>query len=221
MAYIVLMGVQGAGKGTQADILKTKYDIPHVTTGGMFRSMPDTPLGREVQALMAAYKLISDEITIQVVRERLTQLDAANGVILDGFPRTKPQAEALDQLLTELGGKVAVVPYLKLDKDIAIDRIVNRWVCSQDSNHSYNLKTIPPQVAGRCDIDDAPLIQRPDDTREGAEKRIGDFFQQTAPLLDYYRERHVLREIDADQPVEKVTADLIAAIDEAIQSIRP
>src|SRR5689334_4943159 len=172
--YIVLMGMQGAGKGTQAPILAEKLGIPHVTTGGMFRAMKslDTPLAKEIQTLMAAGNLISDDITIQVVRDRLTKGDALKGVILDGFPRTLPQAEALDKLLAELGGKVSVVPFFRLEKAVAVERISKRWQCSRDDTHIYNLETNPPQVAGRCDIDDAPLIQRDDDTPEGAEKRI-------------------------------------------------
>jgi adenylate kinase len=212
--YIVLMGMQGAGKGTQASVLSEKLGIPHVTTGGMFRAMKtlDTPLAHEIQALMAEGKLISDEITIQVVRDRLTKGDAINGVILDGFPRTRPQAEALDALLKELDNKVSVVPFFKLDKAVAVDRIASRWQCSRDDSHVYNLKTNPPQVAGRCDIDDAPLIQRPDDTPEAAEKRISLYLEQTTPLLDYYRDRGLLCEIDASQPISKVTDDLLKCV---------
>lgn len=212
--YIVLMGMQGAGKGTQAPILVEKLGIPHVTTGGMFRAMKslDTPLAIEIQTLMAAGNLISDEITIQVVRDRLTKADALNGVILDGFPRTLPQAEALDKLLTELGGKVSVVPFLKLDKALAVERISDRWQCSLDDTHVYNLKTNPPQVPGRCDIDDAPLTQRRDDTPEAAEKRIALYLEQTMPLLDYYRDRGVLCEINANQPINKVTEELLGCV---------
>jgi adenylate kinase len=208
------MGMQGAGKGTQAPILAEKLGIPHVTTGGMFRAMKtlETPLAKEIQELMAAGNLISDDITIQVVRDRLTKADAVNGVILDGFPRTLPQAQALDALLTELGGKVSVVPFFKLEKAVAVDRIASRWQCSRDDLHVYNLKTNPPQVPGRCDIDDEPLVQRPDDTPEAAEKRISLYLEQTMPLLDYYRDRGVLCEIDANQPINKVTDDLLKCV---------
>jgi len=212
--YVVLMGMQGAGKGTQAPILAEKLGIPHVTTGGMFRAMRslETPLAKEIQTLMAAGNLISDDITIQVVRDRLTKDDAKNGVILDGFPRTLPQAEALDALLKELGGKVSVVPFFKLEKAVAVDRIASRWQCSKDDTHVYNLKTNPPKVAGHCDIDNAPLVQRPDDTPEAAEKRISLYLGQTMPLLDYYRDRGVLCEIDANQPIDVVTGKLLECV---------
>jgi adenylate kinase len=217
---IVLMGVQGSGKGTQAAILSQKLDIPHITSGGLFREMKnqDTPLAREVQAIMTAGKLVPDDVTIRIVGERLSKSDAANGAILDGFPRTRPQAEALDALLTRMGSKVTVVPSLELDRAAAIKRISDRWECSQNPTHVYNLSSKPPVVAGRCDIDDAPLRQRADDTPEAAEKRIDLFFAETAPLLDYYRERGLLRQINADQPIEKVTADLIDAVNAAIRS---
>src|SRR5579859_2384006 len=114
----------------------------------------DTPLAREIQQTMAAGNLVSDESTIAAVRERLKKGDVADGIILDGFPRTLPQAQALDAMLAEMGRKVTVVPYLELRRDEAIERIVNRWLCSLDSSHAYNLKTKPPQVAGKCDIDD-------------------------------------------------------------------
>lgn len=218
--YILLMGVQGAGKGTQAQKLKEYYGIPHVSTGDIFRDMKnqDTPLAREIQQTMAAGNLVSDESTIAAVRERLKKGDVADGVLLDGFPRTLPQAQALDAMLAEMGRKVTVVPYLDLRREEAIERIVDRWICSQNSAHAYNLKTNPPQVAGKCDIDDAPLIQRKDDTPEAAAKRIDAFFAQTMPLLDYYRERQILRYIDARNPIDQVTAELIEKIDAAIKA---
>jgi adenylate kinase len=213
--YIVLVGVQGSGKGTQAKVLVDQLKIPHVSTGDLFREMKtlDTPLAREIQALMKDGKLISDEITIQVVRERLTKGDAIGGVILDGFPRTKPQAEALDSLLTEFKSKLTSVLHFKLAKELAVERIVNRRVCSLDKSHDYNLKTKPPQVEGHCDFDNAPLIQRPDDTPEAAEVRINTYLAETAPLLDYYRQRGILCEIEANQPVDGVTADLMKCLE--------
>jgi len=212
--YVVLVGVQGSGKGTQAKILSEQLNIPHVSTGDLFREMKtlDTPLAREIQALMNDGKLISDDITIQVVRERLSKSDAANGAILDGFPRTKPQAEALDALLAEFKSQLKTVLHFKLAKELAVERIANRWVCSLDKGHDYNLKMKPPQVEGHCDIDNAPLVKRPDDTPEAAEVRISIYLAETAPLLDYYRQRGILCEIDADQPVGTVTAELITCM---------
>jgi adenylate kinase len=217
---VVLMGVQGSGKGTQAAILSEKLGIPHITSGGLFREMKnqDTPLAREVQAIMTAGKLVPDDVTIRIVGERLNKSDAANGAILDGFPRTRPQAEALDALLTKMGSKVTLVPFLDLDRAIAVKRISDRWECSQNPSHVYNMSSKLPVVAGRCDIDNAPLRQRADDTPEAAEKRINLFFEETAPLLDYYRGRGLLRQINADQPIEQVTADLIDAVNAAVRS---
>src|SRR6266849_191788 len=149
--YVVLMGVQGSGKGTQAEKLSAKLGIPHVTSGGLFREMKnqDTPLAREVQDIMNAGKLVPDDVTIRIVGQRLAKEDAARGAILDGFPRTWPQAEALDALLTKVGSKVTVVPYLELDKATAIKRITDRRECSQDPRHVYNLSSNPPRVPGR------------------------------------------------------------------------
>jgi len=216
---ILLMGVQGAGKGTQAEILQEKLHIPHITTGGMFRDMKslDTPLAREIQAIMAAGNLVPDDITNQVVRERFSKPDIQDGAILDGYPRTLPQAEAFDKMLLELGIKLTAVLSLELDKDIAIDRIAERRECIKDSQHIYNLKYQPPKVPGVCDIDGAPLKERADDNREAVTLRINDYYAKTAPLLDYYRQRGLLHEVDAFQTVGQVTADLMTAIDAAIK----
>ncbi|HLY25126.1 MAG TPA: nucleoside monophosphate kinase, partial [Aggregatilineales bacterium] len=212
--YLLLVGVQGSGKGTQAKVLVNKLGIPHVSTGDLFREMKtlDTPLAREIQAVMNSGKLISDEITLKVVRERLSRPDAKNGVILDGFPRTQPQAEGLDELLKEFGAQVTRVLYLKLDDAEAIDRIVTRRLCSKNPDHVFNVKSKPPKVAGVCDIDGAPLIQRPDDTEEKAQKRIADFHSETEPLLVRYGKRGAVCEVKADQSVERVSADLLACL---------
>lgn len=215
--YIVLVGVQGAGKGTQAAILSQQYHLPHVTTGGLFREMKtqDTPLAREIQRIMNEGSLVPDDITVQVVRERLQQPDAVNGAIFDGFPRTLPQAEALDKLLGDLGGKVNLVPFFNLDRETAIKRISGRWECTLDPKHVYNENSNPPKVAGTCDLDGGKLWQRPDDTPEAAAKRIDLFFEKTMPLLNYYRGRGLLNEINAGQSIEAVTAEMISALEKA------
>lgn len=215
--YILLMGVQGAGKGTQADILKAKLGLPHISTGVLFRAMKtlDTPLAREIQAIMNEGKLVPDDITIQVVRERLKQPDAAGGALFDGFPRTLAQAEALDKLLAELGSKVALVTFFTLDRQTAIERISGRWECTKDSGHIYHTRQNPPKVAGVCDVDGAPLRQRPDDTPEAAAKRIDLFFEETMPLLNYYRAKNVLVEVNAAQSIDDVTKQVLVAIEKA------
>jgi adenylate kinase len=218
--YIVLMGIQGAGKGTQAEILSKEFGIPAISSGDLFREMKtlDTPLAREVQDIMNRGQLVPDDLTLQVVTERLTRSDAANGAILDGFPRTRPQAEELDRWLAKSGNKIAIVPVLELDKETAVKRVSGRRICSQNKKHVFNVYTNPPQVEGRCDFDNAPLTQRPDDTPEAVEKRINLYLEETAPLLDYYAKRGLVRKINADQPAEKVTEALSNAINSAVQA---
>lgn len=213
--YIILLGMQGAGKGTQAAVLSKRLGVPHVTTGGLFRAMEgqDSDLARQIQAIMKRGDLVPDDITVAVVRQRLAAPDAAAGAIFDGFPRTLPQAQALDELLAELGAEVSLAPLLTLDRDEAIARISARWECTLDPTHVYNMRTNPPKVPGICDIDGAPLRQRPDDTPEAAAKRIDTFFEKTAPLLDYYRARGILHEVDAAQSIEAVSAALLQLIE--------
>jgi adenylate kinase len=216
--YIVLMGIQGAGKGTQAEILSQQFGIPPVSSGDLFREMKtlDTPLAREVQDIMNRGLLVPDDLTLKVVIERLSRPDAANGAILDGFPRTRPQAEALDKWLAKSGNRIAIVPVMELDKETAVRRAAGRRICSQNKKHVFNVYTSPPQVEGRCDFDDAPLVQRPDDTPEAVEKRINLYLVETEPLLTYYAQRGLVRKINAHQPAERVTGALVDAINGAI-----
>ncbi len=213
--YILLMGVQGAGKGTQAAKLVEALGLVHLSTGELFRAMKgqDTPLAREVQTIMNRGDLIPDELTIRIVRERMQAPDAAKGVIFDGFPRTVPQAQALDTLLAEFGGRVNLAVSLELDRQIAFKRLEGRRVCTVNEKHIYNVYFNPPKVEGICDLDGAPLMQRPDDTPEAVNKRIDTYFSQTAPLLDYYQKAGVLRRLNADQTIEAVSAVLLAAVE--------
>lgn len=212
--YIVLMGVQGAGKGTQAVRLQEKLRIPHITSGGLFRAMKgqDTPLARQVQEIMARGDLVPDDITIQVVRARITQPDAQAGFILDGFPRTVPQAQALDGLMQELGQALTAVLFLKITDEEAVRRLSGRRQCRQDESHIYHVEFNPPQVEGKCDIDGADLFQRQDDTPDAIRARIGQYYDKTAPLLDYYRARGILYEVDAARPIDAVTDGVLAAM---------
>jgi adenylate kinase len=213
--YLVMMGVQGAGKGTQAAVVKEHLNIPHITSGGLFRAMKnqDTPLARQVQAIMERGDLVPDDITIQIVKERITQEDARNGFILDGFPRTRPQAEALDALMKELGQAISAVVFLHISDDEAIERISGRLQCRLDENHIYHRKYNPPKEEGICDIDGGELFTRPDDQPDAVKKRIGDFHAKTRPLLDYYREQGVLLELGAEKAIEAVSKDIIAELD--------
>jgi adenylate kinase len=215
--YILLMGMQGAGKGTQADTLKTALGLPHITSGGMFRELmqQESPLSQEIGSYYNFGKLVPDHLTIAMIKERLAKPDAANGVLLDGFPRTLPQAEALDALMTEIGQAVTLVPVLVISEAVALERLSGRMVCSRDENHNggYHRVNRPPETEGVCDVCGAPLKVRKDDTPEGIKERIEIFKRDTKPVLDYYRQREgLVREIDAEQPVEAVTADLLNTI---------
>ncbi len=215
--YIVLMGMQGAGKGTQAEVLSQSLGLPHVTSGGMFRALKtqNTPLARQVASFMDAGKLVPDSLTVEMIKGRLHELDAANGVILDGFPRTVAQAEALDALMAELGQRIMVVPYFAISESEALSRLSGRLVCSINDNHVYNVRDNPPKQPGVCDLDGAPLKTRHDDEPEAIKTRIAAYKADTEPVLSYYQAQGVLREINAEQPIERVTADLKAAVEAA------
>lgn len=215
--YIILMGVQGSGKGTQAAILKEKLGLPHVSTGDLFRAMKtlDTPLARRVQDLMQSGNLIPDDVTNEVVRDRLSQADAQNGVILDGYPRTRDQAAFLDRLLAEKDERVAVVGLFKLDRETAIQRSEGRRY-SQDKQRVYNIYFNPPKQDGIDDVDGQPLIQRADDYREAVEKRIDLYFSETAPLIEYYQAKGLLYEINADQAIEQVAVETLSVVQQAV-----
>ncbi len=211
-----MMGVQGAGKGTQAVHLQETYGIPHVSTGDLFRAMKqqDTPLAREVQDVMNSGQLVSDELTNRIVDERLSQPDAQQGAILDGYPRNIEQAKALDDMLAARGETVTVVIVMDLDRDIAIKRVEGRRY-SQDKSRVYNIYFNPPQQEGVDDVDGQPLIQRDDDHREAVEQRINTYFEKTMPLIDYYDKKGLVQHIDATGDIEAVRERVVAAIETA------
>jgi len=214
--YILLIGVQGAGKGTQAKFLIERYGIPQISTGDLFRAMKtqDTPLAREVQTLMKEGKLIPDDLTNRIVAERLQEPDAQKGAILDGYPRTAAQAAALDEMLAQRGEKIAAVLLLELDRETAIKRAEGRRY-SQDMQRVYNIYFNPPQNPDVDDVDGQALIQREDDHRTAVESRINTYFEQTAPLIAYYQQKGVVKTINADQAIETVCDDVFAAIEAA------
>lgn len=211
--YIVIMGVQGAGKGTQAAIIKEKLGLPHVSTGDLFRAMQtqDTPLARRVRDLMDAGELIPDEVTNEMVEQRLEEEDAQRGVILDGYPRNAGQAKFLDDLLARKGEAVTVVPVLELDREIAIKRAEGRRF-SPDKQRVYNIYFNPPKVDGIDDVTGEPLIQRGDDNREAVERRIDLYYSQTTPLIEYYDAADLVEKINANQTIHEVAIDLLASI---------
>ncbi len=215
--FIVLMGVQGAGKGTQAAILQEKLDLLHISTGDLFRAMKvlDTPLARRVQDLMEKGELIPDEVTNEMVVDRLAQPDAARGAILDGYPRNANQARFLDDLLAKSNNRVLVVPILHLERETAIKRVEGRRY-SQDKQRVYNIYFNPPQTEGVDDVDGQPLIQRADDNREAVERRIDLYFSETTPLIDYYKGKELVATIDADQSIDAVAIDVVASVARAL-----
>lgn len=213
--YLVMMGVQGAGKGTQAAVLKDRLNIPHITSGGLFRAMKDqdTPLARQVQDIMARGELVPDDVTIQIVRERITQPDAQAGFILDGFPRTRPQAEALDALMADLGQRLTAVVFLSISDEEAVERISGRQQCSLDEKHIYHKLYNPSKVEGVCDIDGGALFTREDDQPDAVRKRIASFHEKTRPLLDYYADQGLLLEVSAEKPIEEVTEGVLRVLE--------
>ncbi len=211
--YIVLLGPPGAGKGTQAEILARETRLAHISSGEIFREnlKAQTELGKLAQEYMNRGELVPDDVTISMIEERLSRPDCAGGALLDGFPRTPAQAEALEAMLRKNGSGVQVVPYIAVPAAVLIERLSGRWTC-RAQEHVYHEKFNPPAVLGKCDIDGSELYQREDDKPETVESRIRVYMEKTSPLIAYYRERGLLAEIDGTQPIEKVTADLMAAI---------
>jgi adenylate kinase len=216
--YFILLGGPGAGKGTQAQFLCKEFGVPQVASGDLFRDnlRRQTPLGQLAKQYMDKGELVPDDVTIEMIRERLSQPDAAPGALLDGFPRTVPQAEALDQLLAEFGGKVNAVLYVKVPEGVLLERLSGRWTCRGSQQHTYHMLFSPPKVAGKCDVDGTELFQRPDDTAEVQANRIKVFFSQTAPLIAFYQKRGLLAEIDGAQPIPAVTEALMGAARAAV-----
>jgi adenylate kinase len=211
--YIVLLGPPGVGKGTQAELVAEATQLPHISSGDLFREniKNGTELGKLAQSYMNKGELVPDVVTIGMIRTRLSQPDCKAGALLDGFPRTTVQADALEALLAEFGGEVNHVPYITASESVLIERLSGRWTC-RAQGHIFHEKYHPPQKAGVCDEDGSELYQRDDDKSETVIRRIQVYFAQTAPLIAYYRERGLLSEIDGDQPIEKVTADLMAVL---------
>jgi adenylate kinase len=211
--YYVLLGPPGAGKGTQAKIIAEQLNLVHISSGDIFRENlgKQTELGKQAQGYINRGELVPDGLTINMIRDRLQKPDCENGVILDGFPRTPAQAEALRKMLNETGKEVLGVPYISVPADVLIERLSGRWSCKQNG-HVYHLKYNPPKVAGICDIDGSELYQREDDKSETVLKRIEVYLSQTAPLIVYYREQGKLLEVDGTQDIANVSDQLLKAL---------
>lgn len=212
-SYIVLLGPPGVGKGTQADILSEKTGLPHISSGDLFREnmKNQTELGIRVQEIMKRGELVPDDLTIAMVEARLARPDCRSGAILDGFPRTPAQADALCKILAVHSAKVKVVPFLNATGDVLVERVSGRLTC-RAQGHVYHRVFNPPKVAGRCDLDGSELFQREDDKAETVRRRFEIYMDQTSPLIEYYRAEGKLVEIDGTRPVDQVTAALEAAI---------
>jgi len=211
--YIVLLGPPGVGKGTQANIISETTCLPHISSGDLFREniKNNTDLGKLAQTYINVGELVPDDVTIRMIRERLSQPDCKNGALLDGFPRTIVQAESLQKLLAEFNGKVNFVPYIKATEKTLVERLSGRWTCKAQG-HIFHEKHNPPKRPGVCDMDGSELFQREDDKAETVKRRIQVYFTQTAPLITYFQERGLLSEIDGTQPIEEVTADILVVI---------
>lgn len=206
---LILMGLPGAGKGTQADKIVEKYNIPHISTGDMFRSAikEGTELGKKAKSFMDKGELVPDEVTIGIVKERLSKPDCENGFLLDGFPRTIAQAEALDSLLHELGIKIDYVLHIDVPEEKLVDRLTGRRICPT-CGATYHVEFNPPKVDGKCDHDGSDLIQRDDDKPETVKNRLEVNIKQTEPLLDFYRQKGDLIAVNGDQDIDKVFNDI-------------
>jgi adenylate kinase len=211
--YIVLLGPPGVGKGTQAKIIAEKTGLPHVSSGDLFREniKGGTELGKLAQTYINKGDLVPDDATIAMIRSRLSRPDCKGGALLDGFPRTPVQADALARMLADFGGKVEHVPCITASITTLVERLSGRWTCLAQG-HIFHQIYSPPKKIGVCDVDGSELYQREDDKVETVKRRIQVYIEQTAPLIAYYRQRGLLAEIDGERPVEEVTADLLAVL---------
>ena len=214
MLRAVLLGPPGAGKGTQAAKVIEKYNVPHISTGDIFRAniKEGTELGKKAKGYMDEGKLVPDELVVNLVTDRLQKDDCKEGFLLDGFPRTIFQAEQLDKFLSENGQKLDIVLNFKVRKDVLIERIAGRRVC-KSCGASFHVVNVPPKKEGICDRCGGELIQRKDDNRETVENRINVYESETAVLIGYYEKQGVLVDFDGEKSHEEVFADVVKAIE--------
>ena len=212
---IILMGLPGAGKGTQASEIVKKFPIPHISTGDMFRKAikDETDLGKEAKSYMDRGELVPDEVTVGIVKERISEDDAKKGFLLDGFPRTIDQAESLSQIMSELDREIDAVINIEVPEEELMNRLTGRRICEKCGT-TYHLVFNPPKVDGICDIDGGKLYQREDDNPETVSNRLSVNVKQSKPILEYYDEKGVLKNIDGAKDIVEVTKDVIDILDQ-------
>ena len=213
--YIILLGAPGAGKGTQAASLVKKLNVAHLASGDLFRQALEqgTELGIQAKSYMEKGMLVPDEITIQMVLERISAPDFASGVILDGFPRNRQQAEALDTVLTQQSKAIDKVIYIKVAEEELLKRLGGRWIC-RNCQAPYHAVDSPPKIQGKCDHCSGELYQRPDDTVLTVKRRLEVFFAETVPLIDYYTRAGKLLEVDGEGSADEITQRILSALPE-------
>jgi len=209
---VILFGPPGAGKGTQAKRLEEKLKIPQLSTGDMLRAekAAGTELGRKAAEIMNKGGLVPDDVVIGMIASRIEKPDAQNGFILDGFPRTIPQGEALDHMLKAKGLKIDLVIGIDVPDTVLVNRVVKRRVCPD--GHVYHLETNPPKVAGKCDVDGKDLVQRNDDNETAVMERQGKFHRDTAPLKTLYGPRGILKTVDGTKSIDDVSAAIMTIL---------
>lgn len=213
MTVVVLLGAPGAGKGTQSAILTQGLGVPHISTGDLFRAAvrDGSAVGLEARRYMERGQLVPDDITIQMLLARLETEDARGGAVLDGFPRNRPQAEALDRALADRASRVDRALHIEVPIDELVRRLSGRWICAE-SGHVYNEHTNPPLEPGLCDLDGSRLIQRADDRADTIRARLDQQLGNLVDVVDYYRSTGVLRVIDGLRPIDEVTGRLLAGL---------
>jgi len=210
---VLFMGPPGAGKGTQAEVIVNEFGIPHISTGDAFRlaMKQGTPVGMKAKEYIDKGLLVPDDVTVGIVRERLQQSDCEKGFLLDGFPRTLSQAEALEDLLSELGRKLEHVINLKVDRDKLMARLTGRRIC-KSCGSTYHVIFNPPAQEGVCDKCGGELYQRSDDNEESVGTRLDEYINKTAPLLKFYEDKGLLRQVDGEQEIDSVSNEIVSIL---------
>jgi adenylate kinase len=222
MTVVVLLGSPGAGKGTQAPVLSHHLGVPVLASGDLLRTAvaKGTALGREADRFMSRGQLVPDETIVRVFLDRLEQPDATNGALLDGFPRTRIQAEALDRDLAAAKRRVDRAIYIDVPTEDLVRRMANRRICSANG-HVYNLASNPPVVPGICDIDGSAIVQRPDDNEATVRARMTEQIPPLLEVVDHYRKARVLQVVDGRQPIGELSANIIAAVRTPVPDYHP